>query len=85
MHRWKNFLVLIIAILAVQFPSIAGAWWNQPHQMIGGLTRITTLPQKDRENFKECLYRQMMRDGLVAPDRGRDQARCHVYPSHTRD
>ncbi len=89
MHRWKNFLAQIIVILALLSPSIAIAWWDQPHQMIGGLTRIISLPEKDRENFRECLYRQMMRDGLVAPDRGRDQAflfwRFGYAISHQKD
>jgi len=71
MYRWKNFLARIILILAVLFPSIAGAWWNQPHQMIGGLTRIIDLPEKDREIFRECINKRMMHEGLVAPDAGR--------------
>jgi len=89
MYRWKNIFAWIILILAVLFPSIAGAWWDQPHQMIGGLTRIVSLPEKDRDNFRECIYQQMMRDGLVAPDRGRDQAflfwRLGYAISHQKD
>jgi hypothetical protein len=50
------------------------AWWDQPHRIIGSLTRITGLPQKDREIFWECIHRQAMYDGLVAPDVGRDHA-----------
>ena len=70
----KFILAWIILMLAFLFPSKAGAWWNQPHQMIGGLTRIISLPEKDRKIFRECINKGMMHDGLVAPDRGRDQA-----------
>ncbi len=89
MYRWKNFLAWIILMLAVLFPSNAGAWWNQPHQMIGGLTRIVSLPEKDRQIFRECINKRMMHNGLVAPDRGRDQAflfwRLGYAVSHQKD
>lgn len=66
-------VTLLVSIMTFSH-SMVFAWWDQPHRFIGSLTRISGLPQQDREVFRQCIQRQTMYDGLVAPDVGRDNA-----------
>lgn len=74
MRRSVMRLVWIALSLAFLTPSAAEAWWKEPHQFIGGLTRIRNLPAEDQAIFEECNSNKVIQSGLVAPDVRRDQA-----------
>ncbi len=66
-------LHVVAALLAVG-ASPARSHWDQPHQIIGGLTRIIDLPEPHRTNFYNCRKRGFIHDGLTRPDVRRDSA-----------
>jgi hypothetical protein len=66
-------LHVVVAFIAMG-ASPARSHWDQPHQVIGGLTRIMDLPEQHRKFFIECRSEGSIHGGLTSPDERRDSA-----------
>jgi hypothetical protein len=93
MRRFVPHLVVLYAVTVLMAlgSTPARAHWDQPHRVIGGLTRTQTIDMsaRDRNLFRLCVEMGSLDGGLVHPDQRRDSAfiltRLGYAASHQQD